>query len=64
MHNPNAERRQAQRDAFCRSCDKVIKKGEDMVSMYSWRNQGQHIHLCLDCSEVIGKLAKETQNAN
>jgi uncharacterized protein YlaI len=62
MRNPNATLRKAERNAFCRSCDKVIEKGEDMVSMYSWRNRGQHIHLCLDCSEVIGKLAKEKQN--
>ena len=62
MRKPNAARRQAERDAFCRSCDRVIKKGEDMVSMYSCRNRGQNIHLCLDCSDFIGKIAKENSN--
>jgi uncharacterized protein YlaI len=57
--NYEAERRPAQRTAYCRSCDKKIHKGEDMISMYSFRNRGQYIHICLECAEKIGNLAKE-----
>ena len=32
--------RKAERAAFCRCCDKVINKGEYMVSMWSSRNTG------------------------
>lgn len=52
------KRREAQRDAFCRGCDKTIKKGEDMITTYSFRNRGQHIHFCLSCAKVIGEMAK------
>lgn len=51
------ERRPCQRSAYCRGCDSVIGKGQEMVSTYSWRNRGQHIHFCLGCAEVIGGLA-------
>lgn len=60
MSNP--EFRKAERDAFCRSCDKPIKKGTDMISWYSHRNQGMNIHLCLPCAEGIGALAKDHAN--
>ena len=53
------ERREAQRKAFCRGCDKTIKIGEEMVSTYSFRNRGQNIHFCLDCAKEIGELAME-----
>jgi hypothetical protein len=53
-------RRAAQRPAFCRGCDKKIDKGEDMITTYSFRNTGQHIHFCLACAEKIGELAEET----
>ena len=56
------EFRKAERDAFCRACDKTIKKGTDMVSWYSHRNQGMNIHICLPCAEGIGALAKEHAN--
>lgn len=49
-------RRPAERNAFCRGCDEVIEKGQDMVSTYSWRNRGQYIHFCLDCAKIISKL--------
>ena len=58
--NPYAIKlRQAERSAYCRGCDKEIAKGEMMVSTYSRRNRGQHIHFCLDCTENIGELVKE-----
>lgn len=60
MNAYDIERRQAQRKAFCRGCDKIIAQGEDMVSTYSFRNRGQHIHFCLECARAIGKLASET----
>ena len=56
-----AEKRPAQRPAFCRACDKEILKGEDMISMYSYRNRGQHIHICLQCASKMGELAKESK---
>lgn len=60
MSNPDY--RKAERDAFCRSCDKSIKRGTDMISWYSHRNQGMNIHICLSCAESIGALAKNHTN--
>lgn len=54
--------RQAERQAFCRSCDCVLEKGTPMVSLYSFRNQGMWIHLCISCSAYIGKIAIEHCN--
>jgi hypothetical protein len=56
------EFRKAERDAFCRSCDKTIKKGTDMVSWYSHRNQGMNIHLCLQCAKDIGTIVTDREN--
>lgn len=40
----------AKRDSFCRVCDKVNKRDEDMVVyVYSHRNRGQSILLCKKC---------------
>lgn len=58
MNNP-IEFREAQRDAFCRGCDAKIKKGEHMVTTYSWRNRGQNIHFCVACAEEIGEMVKD-----
>jgi hypothetical protein len=49
--------RPAERGAYCRSCDTVIPKGTDMVSWFTFRNRGQHIHICLRCAESIGQVA-------
>lgn len=48
-------RRQAQREAFCRGCDDKIEKGEEMISTYSIRNRGQNIYFCLKCAKDIGE---------
>lgn len=50
-------RRPAERQAWCRGCDKAIKIGEEMVTTYSWHNRGQNIHFCLECAKTIGDLA-------
>ena len=54
-------KRKLQRTAFCRGCDKEMKSGTEVVSTYSFRNRGQHIYFCLDCSKIIGKLASENK---
>lgn len=54
--------RKAERDAFCRACDKTIRKNTNMISWYSHRNRGMNIHICLPCSQSIGKLAEEYTN--
>lgn len=51
--------RPAEREAYCRSCDEVISKGTNMISWYSWRNQGMNIHLCLDCVRELKLLLPE-----
>jgi hypothetical protein len=51
-------RRQTERSAFCRGCDTEMPKGTEIVSTFSWRNRGQHIHFCLPCATKIGELAK------
>lgn len=58
------ERRKAGRDAYCRGCDAVIQRGEEMVSTYTFRNNGQSIHFCLTCSGLIGQLAKAPREAD
>lgn len=58
------ERREAQRNAYCRSCDKEIQKKEEMITLWSRRNRGQYIHLCLECAKKIGKLAEGTTDGN
>jgi hypothetical protein len=55
MSQPNL--RKAERPAYCRGCDKVIEKGDEMISFHSYRNRGQFIHICVDCSGRIGALA-------
>lgn len=52
------ERREALRDAICRSCDCVIGKGVEMITLYSMRNRGQNIHFCLPCASHVGDLAE------
>jgi RNase P subunit RPR2 len=59
MSTSPIERRPAQREAFCRGCDKEIVRGTDMIYTYSRRNRGQHIHFCLQCAVEIGKLAEK-----
>lgn len=49
--------RLAKQDSYCRVCDKVINRGEDyMVSWYSMRNRGQHIHVCPPCLKSLYEL--------
>lgn len=50
------EYRNAERDCFCRVCDRTIVKGESAVFWYSRRNRGQHILVCADCVETIYDL--------
>jgi len=52
----NIKYRPAGRDAFCRGCDKVLHKGDMLVSMLSYRNRGQYIYLCKCCAEKIQQL--------
>lgn len=46
--------RLAARNAYCRSCDKVIKRDVDfMITLHSFRNTGQNIHICTDCVKLM-----------
>ena len=56
------EIRNAERNAFCRACDKTITKNEEMVSWYSHRNWGMYIHLCLSCAGKLGDMVTEHKN--
>lgn len=58
MQAEHPKRRPAEREAFCRACDTKIVPGREMISFYSWRNRGQHIHICLPCAGLIGRLAR------
>lgn len=51
--------RKAERQAFCRLCDNVIEKGDTMLSFYSRRNRGQHIHICKCCVDKIRSVKME-----
>jgi hypothetical protein len=48
----------AERQAFCRACDGTIERGEQMMSWYSYRNRGMHIHLHLEC---VRRMAQDVQ---
>lgn len=52
----NLKLRKAERVAYCRVCDEEIPRGADMVSWYSHRNTGQHIHICVPCVKKLGDL--------
>jgi len=60
--NDNIEKRQLKRNAFCRGCDDELRVGTEVISMYSIRNRGQHIYLCMACTKLIGELIKEEKN--
>ena len=60
MNKP--EYRKAERDAFCRVCDNVIKRGEDAVFWYTFRNRGQHICICPSCVEGLYDLLPEDES--
>lgn len=60
MNRYPIERRQAERKAYCRGCDKTIQRGEEIISTYSFRNTGQYIHFCLGCAKLIGDLSCQT----
>lgn len=53
--------RNAERDAVCRACDKKITKGSPMISWFSCRNQGMHIHLHEECAIKLGTMAVNAQ---
>lgn len=55
------KRRPAEREAFCRGCDKKIVKGEDLIYTYSFRNRGQNIYFCVGCAKKIGDLVKDAE---
>lgn len=59
-------RRFVERDAFCRACDKKLKRESDeAIIWYSFRNTGQNIIICLPCARHLGQLAREeTSEAN
>lgn len=56
------EYREAKRDCYCRSCDDLIIRGTKVIAMYSHRNKGQHIYLCVRCVNQMNELINETTN--
>lgn len=49
--------RPVERDGFCRSCDKTLKRNKDRaVIWYSFRNRGMHVILCKPCVEKLYNL--------
>jgi len=54
-----AEKRPCLREAYCRICNSVIKKGEQIITWYSMHGGGQHTYLCLECAEDVGRIACE-----
>lgn len=58
------EARPAEREAFCRACDKRIAKGQQMVSWYSPCNRGMNIHICVPCAKKIGELASDGNSSD
>lgn len=56
MYDSKPKLRKAERDAACRVCDKWIRKGEQMISWYSYRNRGQNIHIHPECVDRLHAL--------
>lgn len=55
--------RQTERNAFCRGCDKEIKrKTESVIATFSNRNRGQHIYFCKKCVEKMWFLIYQNDN--
>jgi hypothetical protein len=55
--------RVAQRDCYCRGCDKQLKRNVDSgIFMYSMRNRGQNIMICVDCVKSMNTLVDENDN--
>lgn len=51
------EYRLAKQDSHCRVCDGLINRREDfMVTFYSIRDRGQHIHICPGCVRFLYTL--------
>ena len=51
------ELRKAERDCYCRFCDKKIKRNtEEVIAHYTYRNTGQHIFICKECIEKSTEL--------
>lgn len=56
--------RPAQRTCYCRGCDKEIAPNtEKIITFYSIRNRGQHIHICVPCVEKFNDLIIEDLKA-
>lgn len=54
------ELRFAERNCFCRFCDKHLEKKVDMaVFHYSSMNRGMNIIICEECCRKLGKLWKD-----
>lgn len=54
------EIRKSKQNSYCRCCDKEMLKDKDtIVYMYSIRNRGQNIILCLDCIKEINDKISE-----
>ena len=54
------EYRNAERNAYCRVCDRIVVKGSPVVFFYSWRNRGQNINICPTCvKQLYNLLPKE-----
>ena len=59
------EYRQSERICYCRGCDKEIKaKTEKIISIFSFRNRGQHIFLCADCVKEMNTLIFKNEDDN
>ena len=52
--------RPSQRTCYCRGCDKEIAPNtEKIITLYSFRNRGQYIHICGECVKEFNKLMKD-----
>ena len=57
------EYRLVERDAFCRGCQKELKRNTDKAIMwYAPNNRGMNIIICPDCVELIYNLVKGNSN--
>ena len=55
------ERRVTTRNAYCRSCDKEIRKNTNKITyIHSWRNRGQNIFICDIClGQMFAEMVKQ-----
>lgn len=64
MTDTTFEYRSLERDGYCRDCDGRIKRGDMVVSGYSYRNRGMSMHFHPECLKKMFELIPNEPKEN